>query len=449
MALRILDSGSPACDRFLTSLSRRRAEIGSEADQVAAQIVEEVRRGGDRALLRLIQRFDGIKLPLSRLRVTEAELNAARAGLPAAQRRALELAARRITAFHRRTLEKSFTYHDELGMRLGQLVRPLRRVGIYVPGGMGAYPSSVLMNAIPARVAGVPEIAMVSPVGESGDSPAVLAAAAIAGVSEVYRIGGAQAIAALAYGTATIPSVDKIVGPGNAYVQAAKRVVYGVADIDKMAGPSEILIIADQTANPAWTAADLIAQAEHGSGDESAILLTPSRPLAASVGIELKRSLQDLPRAAAVRKVMAARAAAIVTGDLNEAFALANRIGPEHLELDIEHPARWLDRVESAGAVFLGGRSPAPLGDYLAGPNHVLPTGGSARFASPLGAYDFLKRTSIIEASPRGLAKLGPVTAHLARMEGFEGHARAIEMRLKFNSNRTSQRIRTIDAAAK
>ncbi len=447
MTLRIFDSGSVACNRFLKSLSSRRAEAGGEPDRAAAQIIDEVRRGGDRALLRAVQRFDGIKLSIARLRVTEAEIEAARTGLPAAERRALELAALRITAFHRRTLEKSFSYHDELGMRLGQMVRPLRRVGIYVPGGKGAYPSSVLMNAIPARVAGVPEIAMVSPLGEQGDNPAVLAAAAIAGVSEIYRIGGAQAIAALAYGTASIRSVDKIVGPGNAYVQAAKRIVYGVVDIDKMAGPSEVLIIADDKAHPAWVAADLIAQAEHGSGDESAVLLTPSRTLADSVAAKLEQGLKDLPRAAAVRKVMAARAAAVVVKTLDEAFKLANQIGPEHLELEIANPARWLDRVESAGAVFLGSRSPAPLGDYLAGPNHVLPTGGAARFASPLGAYDFLKRTSIIEASPRAIAKLGPETARLARMEGFEGHARAIELRLK--SKPESLRIKSSDVESK
>ncbi len=394
---------------------------GAKRIRPRLEIIDEVRRGGDRALVQAVRRFDKVKLPIARLRVSEAELEAARTELPAAERRALELAARRITAFHRRTLDKSFSYRDELGMRLGQMVRPLRRVGIYVPGGKGAYPSSVLMNAIPARVAGVPEIAMVSPVGEQGDNPAVLAAAAIAGVSEVYRIGGAQAIAALAYGTASIRPVDKIVGPGNAYVQAAKRMVYGVVDIDKMAGPSEVLIIADEHAKPAWVAADLIAQAEHGSGDESAILLTPSRTLAASVAAELEHSLEDLPRAPAVRKVMAARAAAVVVESLDRAFALANQIGPEHLELDIANPARWLNRVESAGAVFLGSRSPAPLGDYLAGPNHVLPTGGAARFASPLGAYDFLKRTSIIEASARGLAKLGPETRPVGADGRFRG----------------------------
>ncbi len=428
--LPILESGSPAYARFLDRLLARRGAGASAIDSAVAAIIAEVRRDGDAALVRLTARFDGVTIPRTRLRVTAAELAAARAQLPAAERRALALAARRIEAFHRHTRERSFSYRDPLGMRLGQLVRPLTRVGIYVPGGLGAYPSSVLMNALPARVAGVREIVMVSPPGRDGDNPGVLAAAAIAGVTEVYRVGGAQAVAALAYGTATIRSVDKIVGPGNAYVQAAKRMVYGVADIDKMAGPSEVLVIADSRARADWVAADLIAQAEHGSGDESAILLTPSRPVAVAVAAALERALEDLPRAASVRRVMAKRGAAIVVGNLDEAFALANRIGPEHLELELANPGRWLGRIEAAGAVFLGGRSPAPLGDYLAGPNHVLPTGGSARFASPLGAYDFVKRTSIIGASARGLAALGPATARLARMEGFEGHARAIDLRL-------------------
>ncbi|MGH7842077.1 MAG: histidinol dehydrogenase [Candidatus Binataceae bacterium] len=433
MRLRILDYGSPPCDRLLELMLKRRGASGGAIDQTVAKIIASVRRRGDAALIRLTARYDGVRIPRSRLRVSAAELEEARALLPVAERRALELAARRIEAFHRRTLVKSFTYRDALGMRLGSIVRPLRRVGIYVPGGQGAYPSSVLMNAIPARVAGVKEIAMVSPPGKSGDkfgdNPGVLAAAAIAGVGEVYRVGGAQAIAALAYGTTTIAPVDKIVGPGNVWVQAAKRMVYGTVDIDKMAGPSEVLVIADASARPNWVAADLIAQAEHGSGDEAAILLTPSRRIAEATAAALESALDDLPRAAAVRRVMARRAAAIVVEDLNAAFELANRIGPEHLELEITNPTRWLRRVEAAGAVFLGGHSPAPLGDYLAGPNHVLPTGGAARFASPLGAYDFLKRTSIIEASARALAQLGPATARLARMEGFEGHARAIEAR--------------------
>jgi histidinol dehydrogenase len=429
MPLRILEHGSAAGRRFVAALLERRGASGGAVDQVVAKIIADVRRGGDAALIRLTARFDGVRIPRNGLRVTEAELAAAKAALRAADRRALVTAAKRIAEFHRRTLDRSFSYRDALGNRLGQIVRPIRRVGIYVPGGLGAYPSSVLMNAIPARVAGVREIVMVSPPGKAGDNRAVLAAAAIAGVTEVYRVGGAQAIAALAYGTHTISPVDKIVGPGNAYVQAAKRMVYGVVDIDKMAGPSEVLVIADATACPAWVAADLIAQAEHGSGDEAAILLTPSRSVATAVVQALHEALADLPRATAVRRVMERRAAAIVVANLEQAFELANQMAPEHLELVVAGATRWLKRVEAAGAVFVGGRSPAPLGDYLAGPNHVLPTGGAARFASPLGAYDFLKRTSIIEASARGLAALGPATARLARLEGFEGHARAIEAR--------------------
>ena len=430
MTLRLLDSASAECARFLDALTRRRGDTGGGVDRDVAAIIDAVRRRGDRALIELTRKFDGVKLTRARLRVSSEELAAARDALPSADRRALELAARRIAEFHRHTLERSFSYRDGFGMRLGQMVRPLDRVGIYVPGGMGAYPSSVLMNAIPARVAGVREIVMVSPASKDGDRSVALAAAAIAGVDEVYRIGGAQAIAALAYGTASIPAVDKVVGPGNAWVQAAKRMVYGVIDIDKMAGPSEVLVVADAHAHPAWVAADLIAQAEHGSGDESAVLVTPSRPLALAVIAAIDRALADLPRASTVAAVLAKRGAAVVVKNLEEAVALANRIAPEHLELDIAQPARWLKHVTAAGAVFVGARSPAPLGDYLAGPNHVLPTGGSARFASPLGSYDFLKRTSIIEASADALKALGPTVARLARMEGFEGHARAMELRL-------------------
>ena len=431
MSLRLLDSTSNECARFLDALTRRRGDTGGALDRDVAAIIDAVRRRGDRALIEFTRKFDGVKLTPARLRVSRAELLAARDALPRADRRALELAARRIADFHRHTLERSFSYRDGLAMRLGQIVRPLARVGLYVPGGLGAYPSSVLMNAIPARVAGVREIVMVSPASKDGDRSVALAAAAIAGVDEVYRIGGAQAIAALAHGTATIRAVDKVVGPGNAWVQTAKRMVYGVIDIDKMAGPSEVLVVADARAHPDWVAADLIAQAEHGSGDESALLVTPSRALAVAVSAAIDRALADLPRAATVARVLAKRGAAVVVRNLAEAFALANRIAPEHLELDIANPSRWLKHVTAAGAIFVGARSPAPLGDYLAGPNHVLPTGGSARFASPLGAYDFLKRTSIIEASAGAVAALGPEVARLARMEGFEGHARAMELRLR------------------
>ncbi len=282
------------------------------------------------------------------------------------------------------------------------------------------------MNAIPAKVAKVGEIVMVSPPSAEGERASVLAAAEIAGVDEFYRVGGAQAIAALAYGTEAIAPVDKIVGPGNAFVQAAKRMVYGVTDIDKVAGPSEVLVIADDSANAKWIAADLIAQAEHGSGDEAAVLLTPSARIAAEVADAVEEALKSLPRAQQVESALARRGAMVIVQDLDEAFELANEIAPEHLELNLRNPSRWLQRVKAAGAVFLGSLTPAPLGDYLAGPNHVLPTGGAARFASPLGAYDFLKRTSIIEASAGALAALGPAVAHLARMEGF---ARAMELR--------------------
>jgi histidinol dehydrogenase len=448
MTLRQIDSSSNDLGRFLDALARRRGDNGGSVDRDVVEIIDAVRRRGDRALVEFTRKFDGVKIVATALRVSSVELAAAYDAMKHLDRRALELAARRITEFHRHTLEKSFSYRDRYGMRLGQMVRPLDRVGIYVPGGMGAYPSSVLMNAIPARVAGVREIVMVSPSAKDGDRPAVLAAAAIAGVDEVYRIGGAQAIAALAYGTATIRPVDKIVGPGNAWVQAAKRMVYGVADIDKMAGPSEVLVIADEYAHPAWVAADLIAQAEHGSGDESAVLITPSPSLALAVSAEIDRALNDLPRAVAVRKVLAKRGAAIIVKSLEEAFELANRIAPEHLELDIADVSKWLKLVKSAGAVFVGAMSSAPLGDYLAGPNHVLPTGGSARFASPLGAYDFLKRTSIIEASADALSALGPEVARLARMEGFEGHARAMELRLPAAAS-SAKRSKTIANGAK
>jgi len=420
----------------------RRGGGSTNIDAAVAKIIAAVRRRGDRALIEFGARFDHVRLQAKDLRVTRAQMEAARHALAPADRRALELAARRIRDFHRRTLSRSFAYRDSVGMRLGQNVRPLARVGIYVPGGQGAYPSTVLMNAIPARVAGVGEIVMVSPPSSAGDSPSVLAAAAIAGVDEFYRVGGAQAVAALAYGTRTIAPVDKIVGPGNAWVQAAKRMVYGVVDIDKMAGPSEVLVIADGGARAEWVAADLIAQAEHGSGDEAAMLLTPSRATAERVAAAIDLALADLPRAAAVRRVFARRGALVVVENLEEAFAIANRIAPEHLELDMRDAARWARAVRAAGAVFVGELSPAPLGDYLAGPNHVLPTAGAARFASPLGAYDFLARTSTVEASAAAIKKLGPAVARLARMEGFEGHARAIELRLARNGAGRTRKLR-------
>jgi len=310
MKPRVLKSGTPEFKRFLEAIiARRSGDDGSRVDAAVSDIIADVRKRGDAALIDYTERFDRVKLTPKTLRVSAGKLRDALAHLPKADRRALELAARRIAAFHKKTIEKPFSYTDSLGMRLGQLVRPLDRVGIYVPGGMGAYPSSVLMNAIPARVAGVREIVMVSPPSAESERPEVMAAAAIAGVDEFYRVGGAQAVAALAYGTSSIAPVDKIVGPGNAYVQAAKRMVYGICDIDKMAGPSEVLVIADDSAHPAWVAADLIAQAEHGSGDESAVMLTPSQKLADAVSDAIIDALVDLPRARAVEQVLAKRGA--------------------------------------------------------------------------------------------------------------------------------------------
>jgi histidinol dehydrogenase len=437
----IFSSRTPAFKQWLKDLLAHRSALGDGVEGAVASIVEAVRERGDQALIEFTERYDHATLAKSDLKVSPKEIARALAGLARDQRRALELAARRIRDFHRHTVEKSFTYRDQFGMRLGQVVMPLERVGIYVPGGAAAYPSTVLMNAIPARVAGVKEVVMVCPAATDVHPEVVLAAAAIAEVDEVYRVGGAQAIAALAYGTETIRAVDKIVGPGNSYVQTAKRMVYDVVDIDKTAGPSEVLIIADDSANPAWVAADLIAQAEHGSGGESAIVLTTSRATAMNVVEALEDALLDLPRAEAVKAVLERRGAVVLVRSLAEACEIANQIAPEHLEVEVKHPGRLLKSVRAAGAVFLGGLSPAPLGDYLAGPNHVLPTGGTARFASPLGAYDFVKRTSIIQATPAAISTLGPIVAQLARMEGFEGHARAIEQRLKpAAKNRRSRR---------
>lgn len=430
MSLPIFSSGTPAFKQWLKDLLARRSALGDGVEGAVASIIEAVRERGDQALIEFTERYDHATLTKSSLRVGAREISNALAGLARDERKALETAARRIREFHRHTVEKSFTYKDQFGMRLGQLVQPLARVGIYVPGGSAAYPSTVLMNAIPARVAGVKEIVMTCPTVDDVHPKVVLAAAAIAGVDELYRVGGAQAIAALAYGTESIRAVDKIVGPGNAYVQTAKRMVYGVVDIDKTAGPSEVLIIADDSANPAWVAADVIAQAEHGSGGESAIVLTTSRATAMKVAEALESALLDLPRAEAVKAVLERRGAVVLVKSLAEACDIANRIGPEHLEIEVRKPGQLLKSVRVAGAIFLGSLSATPLGDYLAGPNHILPTGGTARFASPLGAYDFVKRTSIIEATPAAVATLGPVVAQLARMEGFEGHARAIERRL-------------------
>lgn len=442
MAVRILSTSEPQFARRFTALRQHGADSTAAVETQARGIVDAVRQGGDRALIQMTERYDHVRLRATELRVGAEELQEALSTVPADAVRALRLAARRIAAFHRRQLSRSWSYRDPIGLQLGQRITPLDRVGIYVPGGHAAYPSSVLMNAIPARVAGVRQVIMVTPPSRDGSNPAVLAAAAIAGVDTVFRVGGAQAVGALAYGTASIPRVDKIVGPGNAYVQAAKKSVYGVVDIDGIAGPSEVVVIADATANPAYVAADLMAQAEHGSGDECAILLTPSRRLAVAVQAAIEEQLPALPRRDDIARVLRRRGALIVVRGLEEATTLADQIAPEHLELIVAEPRHWVQRLHNAGAIFLGPYAPAPVGDYAAGPNHVLPTGGTARFFSPLGVYDFVKRTSIVSATRAGLQQLAPTVIRLATLEGYDAHAAAVRCRFGSTNGRRPARRR-------
>lgn len=432
----VLHTGAANFARAFAAIRARGDADDARVEDAVRPIVAAVRRDGDRAVIAYTEKFDGVNLTSTRLRVTEAELQRATKSMPPKVMAALRLAARRIRAYHAHQRQPSWRYRDPVGLELGQNITPLARVGVYVPGGKAAYPSSVLMNILPARVAGVEEVIMVSPPGKNGDNSAVLAAAALAGATAIYRVGGAQAVAALAYGTKSIPRVDKIVGPGNAFVQAAKKLVYGRVDIDSTAGPSEVLVIADAGANPAYVAADLLAQAEHGSGDECAVLLTPSARLAEAVHAELARQLPKLGRAADIRRVLLRRSALVVVRNLDEAVALAEDVAPEHLELIVARPQRLAGRLRNAGAIFLGPNAPAPLGDYLAGPNHVLPTGGSARFFSPLGVYDFVKRTSIVSVSAKAIRTLGPAVETLAELEGYAAHAAAVRLRTETGNGR-------------
>jgi histidinol dehydrogenase len=396
------------------------------ADSVKA-ILRDVASRGDAAVLEYTRRFDNVSArSLIELEIPSAKLEAALKSVPAQARQALEAAHDRIRSFHQRQLQESWDYTEADGTRLGQRVTPLERVGLYVPGGKAAYPSTVLMNAVPAKVAGVANIIMVSP----NPGPLVLAAAALAGAERVIAIGGAQAVAALAYGTESVPRVDKIVGPGNVYVAEAKRQVFGQVGIDMLAGPSEILVISDGTTPADWIAMDLLSQAEH---DESAqaILLSAEREHLEDVERAIERLLPQLPRKDTVAASLAARGALIETRDLDEACMLANRIAPEHLELSLRDPEAWLPKLKNAGAIFLGRWSSEAIGDYCAGPNHVLPTAGTARFSSPLGVYDFQKRSSIISISEKGAADLGRISALLAEGEGLSAHARSAEMRFK------------------
>jgi len=400
-------------------------------ERTVAEVLANVRTLGDGAVLDYTRRFDRLDVAsMAQLELTPEVLKAAFDGLPSVQRQALEAAAGRIRDYHERQRLESWEYTEADGTRLGQKVTPLDRVGLYVPGGKAAYPSSVLMNAIPAKVAGVRELIMVVPTPGGHKNELVLAAAHLAGVNRVFTIGGAQAVAALAYGTQTIPQVDKVVGPGNAYVASAKRRVFGTVGIDMVAGPSEVLVISDGSGDPEWTAIDLFAQAEH---DElaQAILLCPDATFLDRVAASIEKLLPTMPRKEVIAASIGGRGALIQVTDLDEACVIANRIAPEHLELSVANPRALVDRIRHAGAIFMGHYTSESLGDYCAGPNHVLPTSRSARFSSPLGVYDFQKRTSLIEVSAAGAQTLGPIAATLAHGEGLTAHARAAELRLK------------------
>jgi histidinol dehydrogenase len=413
----------------LRQLTFIEASQDSEIDRIAAGIIDEVRQRGDKALLEYSKRFDRLSVTnVSELEIPRESLDRALADLDVRTREALEAAAARIARFHERQKAVSWQFTDDDGSTLGQQVQPLDRVGIYVPGGKASYPSSVLMNAIPAKVAGVSEVIMVVPTPDGERNALVLAAAALAGVDRVFTIGGAQAVAALAYGTESIPSVDKIVGPGNAYVAAAKRRVFGTVGIDMIAGPSEILIVADGTTPADWVAMDLFSQAEHDEMAQS-ILISTSASYLDQVEISMNRLLESMPRRSVIRASIENRGAFILVGSISQACDIANDIAPEHLELSIKDAESWVGRIRHAGAIFCGGHSSESLGDYCAGPNHVLPTARTARFSSPLGVYDFQKRTSVIAVSVRGAASLGRVASILARGEGLEAHARSAELR--------------------
>ncbi|SEA75046.1 MULTISPECIES: histidinol dehydrogenase [Acidovorax] len=410
------------------------ADTDAAIEQRVADILADVQQRGDAAVLEYTARFDGLSAPgMAALELTQVELKAAFDAIPTVQRAALQAAAARVRKYHeaqKKASGESWSYRDEDGTLLGQKVTPLDRVGIYVPGGKAAYPSSVLMNAIPAHVAGVGEIIMVVPTPRGEKNALVLAAAYVAGVTRAFTIGGAQAVAALAYGTATVPKVDKITGPGNAYVASAKKRVFGTVGIDMIAGPSEILVLADGSTPADWVAMDLFSQAEHDELAQS-ILLCPDSAYLDAVQREIDRLLPTMPRAEIIAKSLTGRGALIHTRSMEEACAISNRIAPEHLEVSSRDPHRWEPLLRHAGAIFLGAYTSESLGDYCAGPNHVLPTSGTARFSSPLGVYDFQKRSSLIEVSEAGAQTLGQIASVLAHGEGLQAHARAAELRLR------------------
>ena len=428
--IRRLSTQSAHFDAELKALLALEAAQDASIEKTVLDILADIRQRGDAALLDFTRKFDHLDVhDAHHLELPAAELQTALTSLAPEQRSALETAAQRIRAFHERQRVEGWTYTEADGTVLGQRVTPLDRVGLYVPGGKAAYPSSVLMNAIPAKVAGVQELIMVVPTPGGERNPLVLAAAAIAGVDRVFTIGGAQAVGALAYGTATVPQVDKIVGPGNAYVANAKRHVFGTVGIDMIAGPSEILVIADGTTPPDWVAMDLFSQAEHDELAQS-ILICPDAAYLDAVTESVDRLLPQMPRAAVIRQSLTDRGGLILVKDLAEACAISNRIAPEHLELSVQDPEALVPLIRHAGAIFMGAYSSESLGDYCAGPNHVLPTSGSARFSSPLGVYDFQKRSSLIHVSQAGAQTLGRIASSLAEGEGLTAHARSADFRL-------------------
>lgn len=418
-------------DARLSALLAWDSSEDSNVVRIAREIIEKVRAQGDQAVIELTAKLDRMRCEnVSELELTADDFASAFATIPGVEREALATAAQRIRQFHERQLSEDWSFEDPLGNRLGQRITPIDRVGLYVPGGQATYPSTALMTAIPAKVAGVPEVIMVTPTPEGVENRLLLAAAHVAGIDRGFRIGGAQAVAALAYGTATIPKVDKIVGPGGAYVAAAKRLVFGQVGIDLLAGPSEVLVIADASAPVDWVVMDLFSQAEHDAAAQ-ALLLTPDPSYLDRVAIAMERLLPLRTRQALITESLNARGALILTRDLDEAFTLANRIAPEHLELAIAEPEKHLAQVKHAGAIFLGPYSAEVMGDYVAGPSHVLPTFGTARFSSPLGVDDFQKRSSVIQLSAEGSQLLAQISATLAHGEGFEAHATAAEIRLE------------------
>jgi len=431
MTIRRLSSREPGFLATLDALLHFDNSTDDEIERTVAEVLASVRKLGDAAVLDCTRRFDRLDAAkMADLELGQDMLKAAFDGLPAVQSQALRDAAARIRSYHERQKAESWEYTEADGTRLGQKVTPLDRVGLYVPGGKAAYPSSVLMNAIPAKVAGVKELIMVVPTPGGQKNELVLAAAHLAGVDRVFTIGGAQAVGALAYGTQTIPQVDKIVGPGNAYVASAKRRVFGTVGIDMVAGPSEVLIIADGSGEPDWVAIDLFAQAEHDELAQS-ILLCPDAGFLDRVAASIETLLPTMPRKDVIAASLKGRGALIQVTDLDEACVIANRIAPEHLELSVKEPRALVDKIRHAGAIFMGHYTSESLGDYCAGPNHVLPTSRSARFSSPLGVYDFQKRSSLIEVSAAGAQTLGPIASTLAHGEGLTAHARAAELRLK------------------